>query len=561
MRKSVSVLMGQRESIVTAKFIKTEVFYYISLTVIVFAVFGNTLANGFVWDDIAFFTHDAGYKDFDLGTIFLSLANGLEYLPVRDVSYAIDFLNWGDNPAGFHFSNVLIFWLTILVIYVFSGKLLSLFSVETNEQNGLAKTAPFITAALFAVHPIHSEVVSFITCRNALLSGLFFFLSCHLYLLWAEGREKYGSLLYAGTISCFVLSLYSKANGIILPLLLLMLSFFIPHSRRRRSLLGLIPFIPIVAVTFFLFRAIALKTHVMANTPTCATLACLASKVAVALQIPIFYLYKFVVPFNFSADYAIAFPDSMLSVPAMVSLALLTAIVIFAFVVRREFPDLIFSIGWFLIALIPVLNLFPTHPVVADRYAYLPTFSLFFILAVAIVRTVPKKGVLRQAAVSALLMAGSVITITQNRVWHDNISLWSHVMDVSPQSGVAASNLSVALSNLGRSYFREKQDYGKAIELFKRAQQLDKNDSNYDLFSGCLFLMQNDPRSAIAVFQPALLRNENNVEILLNLGYAYEMVGDKTLARQCYLKVVDFASPGYGEMSQRAMSYLERLKK
>ncbi len=73
--------------------------HFILIFIVIFAVFGNTLYFNFVWDDTPLLLGMDVYREFHLKEILLSPANGLEYLPVRDISYGIDFMIWGENPA------------------------------------------------------------------------------------------------------------------------------------------------------------------------------------------------------------------------------------------------------------------------------------------------------------------------------------------------------------------------------------------------------------------------------------------------------------------------------
>ena len=78
----------------------------------VVAVFGISLGNGFVWDDTYFFIGKKVYADFQLREIFLSLANGVEYLPLRDLTYAIDHQLWGQTQSASISRTLLFTWLT-----------------------------------------------------------------------------------------------------------------------------------------------------------------------------------------------------------------------------------------------------------------------------------------------------------------------------------------------------------------------------------------------------------------------------------------------------------------
>ena len=158
----------------------------------VVAVFGASTRFDFVWDDhIHLIGHDV-YASFDLGRIFFSLANQVEYLPIRDVSYALDYALWGENPFGFHLTNLTLYFLNAVFVYLMTRRLTPLlFSTRRAISERKTGEVALLTALLFAVHPLHSEPVSFISCRNVLLSGLFSFMSCHFFLKHLEiGRAS-----------------------------------------------------------------------------------------------------------------------------------------------------------------------------------------------------------------------------------------------------------------------------------------------------------------------------------------------------------------------------------
>ena len=96
--------------------------HYFGLLVIVCSVFVNTIYNDFVWDDFLFLVNNKTYLDFNLNSIWLSLANGVEYLPIRDMSYALDYAAWGNNPMGFHITNVMLYGITVVFVYLFASK-------------------------------------------------------------------------------------------------------------------------------------------------------------------------------------------------------------------------------------------------------------------------------------------------------------------------------------------------------------------------------------------------------------------------------------------------------
>ena len=146
------------------------------LVLAVFLLYAVTLGHGFVWDDHVYVVGNKAYQDFDLPKIFSSLANRVEYLPLRDLTLAIDYRFWGESPFGFHLTNILLFTCNILLIYLFAAELP--FAGDDIEAR---KRAAFLTALFFGLHPLISESVNLIAFRNVLLSGAAFFLAAYLY--------------------------------------------------------------------------------------------------------------------------------------------------------------------------------------------------------------------------------------------------------------------------------------------------------------------------------------------------------------------------------------------
>lgn len=517
------------------------------LTFLVAVVFGNTLRHGFVWDDTLFVPDGEVYRNFDLASIFFSLrANGLEYLPVRDLSYALDCLLWGSNPAGFHGSNIIIYWLSVLAVYFLTAGIVA--RCRGDEPAGHDRQIPLVTAALFAVHPLHSETVSFITCRNALLSGLLLFLSCIAWLRFLTGTPRQQRLIYVLSLLCFLLALFSKATAIMLPILLLGAAWLFCRPLTRRHWLALAPFFLIAAAAFQLFTTIARQTDVFLRQPAAA----LADKIILAVQIPLFYLGKLVFPIGLSADYGTEqFATQALTVRFIGALLFLALLAAAGWRCRHRAEPVTVAIAWTLIAMLPVLHLFPSLPVVADRYAYLPSFGFCLLLATAVQR-LPTRISQLTAAVLFLLLAP--LAVRQNLVWKDEKTLWERTLEASPRS-------EDALAELGRIYFWEERNIPKAMELFQRSRAINPANPSFDLFQGHLLMMQRDYPGAVTAFRNAREKDGSNIEAALNLGRAYESAGDIQAAREQYRLAMELPElDPRSNMRRRASDYLQRLE-
>jgi hypothetical protein len=527
------------------------------LTLFVIVTYANTLGHDFVWDDSIFVTHcSAAYQQFDLSTIFLTLsANGLEYLPVRDVSYALDFALWGRNPVGFHFSNVLIFFLNVIVVYFLTIRIVRLWNENfRNETTDKSRQVAFGTAALFAVHPINGEVVNFVTMRNSLLCCLFFFLSCYAYLLYLASPDGSKRRWYIGALVFCVCTFFSKATGIILPLILAIVTCAFSHPKRLATWLPLLPFMLLSGCVFILFKHVATLSNVMDPVHNSDISETLYAKITTAAQIPFFYLYKMLIPFGYSVDYDIGkFGEGLADPRVFCSIIALSVFISVAWIFRRREPLILFCLAWYLIVLIPVLHFFPTHPVVADRYAFLATYPIFLLFSISYLRFLKRftVGLWLPALMVMLFLAFS--TYKNNAIWKNDKSLWEYTVATAPHSDAAHVNLA-------RLYFIEENNYDKGLELADKARRLNPLDTNYDVFMGVLHLREKDPESAIADFNRALEKNNQHIETLVNMALAYQMLGVRTLALECLQRAVNSTEPSVpGDLRETAGEMLREI--
>src|SRR6266568_4744361 len=330
------------------------------LVVVVCAVFGNTLLNGFVWDDNIYLVGRRVYQDFDLGKIFLSPANGHEYQPLRDFTFALDYALWGERAIGFHLTNVLLYLANIIAVYYLTRRLVPLVTdKEQGDDSGFDLTA-LCAALLFAVHPIHCEAASWIMSRNALLSGLFFFSSCCCYLAYLQGKRATAGI-YIAALLFFLCALLSKATSITLPFVLLLFAAFNRKERGWMKLTNLAPFFALSLGFFFVFRNIGVQTRVIDSGSAAVNAAGFASRIATAVQITWFYLWKLCVPLGFAPEYDVLFSGSLAAPAVLAALTGSLVLLVVAWRIRAIFPELMFCLGWVSATLLPVLNLLPTN--------------------------------------------------------------------------------------------------------------------------------------------------------------------------------------------------------
>jgi hypothetical protein len=127
---------------------------------LVFAVYANTLSNDFVWDDRLTVASDPR----PLGEI-LTEPTGAYYRPLVMASFALERRLWGSSPLGFHATN--------LLCHAGVAWLVGTLALELGFDARLA----LLSAALFALHPVQTEAVAYISGRTDLLCALFLLLA------------------------------------------------------------------------------------------------------------------------------------------------------------------------------------------------------------------------------------------------------------------------------------------------------------------------------------------------------------------------------------------------
>jgi hypothetical protein len=529
--------------------VKSGTLHLLLLTLIVGVVFGNTLLNGFVWDDYPILINNDAYRTFDPVRYFTTPANGLEYLPVRDLSYALDYALWGEKPLGFHLTNLILYLVNVLSVYLLAGTAWRFCRPE--ETDGAAGTVAFWTAAFFAVLPLHSEVVAFVTARNALLSGLFTFLAARSFLLYLDCSDRRRWRHCAAALVLFLLALFSKATGIFLPVFFALC--LVGRGRRPtgRDWAGLAPFALLAAGCYLLFTGIAGKVAIIdqsrGTTPTL-----LAGRLAEAVQIPFFYLYKLLLPVGLLPSYPDLFVREPLSLPAIAAAGGLLILAGGLLAVRRRLPTVLFATCWYATALVPVLHLLPTATTVADRYAYLPSFAWCLLLGAGTAELAARRSPrLAMVLATAVTVVWAGLAARQNRIWQSEETLWSHTLARVPDSRPA-------LANLGWTSFT-RGDLETAGNYFDRLGRLAPDDPVYQFFQGYLALERREFAGAVTWFKRAYAGRAGFVDALYYVAKSYDQAGDRAQAIEHYRYVLQSTAPDAPYYKARSAERLQGL--
>lgn len=444
--------------------------------------------------------------------------------PLTWMSHALDVSLFRMNPAGHHFTSVLLHAINVMLLF-----LLLMWAT------GRLGPSVFV-AALFALHPINVESVAWVAERKNVLCTMVFFLA-----LWAYGwyARKPGWARYLAVAALFAAGLASKPMVITLPFVLLLLDYW-PLGRARRApsesehtrswarlILEKLPLLALSAASAVITMLAQRAGGAMRSTVQFP----LSVRVANAIYAYAMYLWKMIWP----ARLAPLYPHPGNSLPAwQVAVALLVLSVMTLFVVKfRERRYLVVGWLWFLGILVPVIGLVQVgDAAMADRYAYIPLIGSFVMIAFGVADLAEGKRWLTVPAAAALI-ALAIMTHRQMGYWQSNFDLWSHAASVTHSNFIAEDNLGGALILEGKAEV--------AHPHFEAAARINPRDPMSHSNLGAYYLSHHEMREAIQECEaairltsdPGLLAQTN-----ANLGAAQRALGDDIPSRDHFLQAV-----------------------
>ncbi len=502
-----------------------------------FFSFSPSLNNGFTnWDDQFYVIDNPDVKDLSLkglNEIFTTFHRGL-YKPFVILSFAVEYHFFKLDPSAYHKTNLILHLINCILVFVFISILCA------------NSWVAFISALLFGIHPLHVESVAWITERKDMLYAFFFLGSLISYLNFRRGQ---GMKYYYFSLFLFVASLFSKPMGIFLPFMTFACDYLQGKRFDKNNFLQKIPFF-IIAAAFVGLTFNATKDYVKYE-PYFNAL----DNVFIGCYGVVFYIVKFFVPFNLSALYP--YPSKVGSYLPAVFLLSPLAVIFFlwgALKTGKYTKDIIFGIVFYLLAVFPGLQFVPSGPAIAaDRYAYISSIGIFYIVGAVIFRFYSKKlkNNFLTALVSVFLvfMMAGLMFLTRDRckIWHDSVTLWSSVIVKFPDAKLPYQNRGAAYLELG--------DFDNAALDFKRAIYLDPVHAVLYDNLGKAYAGKGDFDNAILDFKRAIYLDPGQSDTYYNLGNAYAGKGDFESAFSCYDRALSI-DPGNGNAYyNRAVTY------
>ena len=206
----------------------TKIMVFILLATAVCLV--PVLQNDFLaFDDPSYVTDNPLIQHLGLGNIkaFFTRQFVSTYQPLVMLSYAIEFKLFGMSGPGFHFFSLLVHLANVALVYLLAERLVK------------NRIAAVVTALLFGIHPLHVESVAWVASQKDVLYACFFLASSLCYLRFvSDNNKKY----YALAIVLFMLSLLSKAQAVVLPVVFLLFDYLQGRKIDGKAVVEKVPF-------------------------------------------------------------------------------------------------------------------------------------------------------------------------------------------------------------------------------------------------------------------------------------------------------------------------------
>lgn len=418
------------------------------LAVIAFAVYANTLQNGYAYDDSVVIQNNKFIAQGFSGIPQLMVTPHMlgsyvepndTYRPLSLVMFAAEHQFFGPNPTVGHFFNIVIFALCVVLIFTFLDKLFE----------GKKTVIGFIAALLFAVHPIHTEVVANIKSRDELLCCFFAFLSLNLFINYMR-RGNVAPLLLGAL--CLYLSYLSKETVIAFLGIIPLIFFFYVNDNKRRAAIVTGSTIAVTLGFLAVWSFVLNKYHTSKPAPHdfienalllapdrvsyWATIVVALGKYLLLLLIP----YPLLCNYSFNSI-PIASASSVTMWISLVAYAAIITIAVIRWIKDRKDPWA-FAIIFYLATIFLFSNIpFLISGQFAERFVFFGSMGFCLAIALAMENWILKPGVkdvtiMKNKGTIGILvlfvLTFSTLTIARNAYWKNNYTLLKKDVEKSP---------------------------------------------------------------------------------------------------------------------------------
>lgn len=467
-------------------------------------VYFPTFFNGFVWDDIGYIINNQQLHQFNISIFFDNVFNS-DYIYRQTMAfyYAFFYTLFGANPLPYHIIQLLLHIIVVTLIFF-------LFNHFMNK-----KTA-YILSLLFLIHPINAETVYWISSTQTQLYTIFGLVPLLLIQRKILGQREYILL----TLFIFLCLLTYELGILYVLLVLFYLTVF--KSPYLKIILQL-ALIIIVVYAFFRLLSNAYGFHLLGSLsftqPTIPqTLLTIPSIIGYYFKTLLYpaqlQIWQYWVINTFDLKIIIFIISIFSLIYFLKNLTTNLA--------NNHRKAFYFFLIWFLIGMLPLLQIIPLHMTVADRWFYFPFIGLLGL--VGTIFQYYEKHLKRYTSLFFILFIivfclFSIRTIVRGFDWKDDLTLYTHDLQYQPDHIQLNKNLAVL--------YLQEENYHKTIPYLEKTATLSSHNTIAYVYLGQIYSVQKEYPKAIyylrkALQTPHLARINNGTDTYYLLALAYK---------------------------------------
>jgi tetratricopeptide (TPR) repeat protein len=482
----------------------------------------NALDGDFVFDDVGVIRDNPVVQREPAWRVFTTVYEpGSLYRPITMLTYAAN-ARLSEGAWGFHAVNVALHAFVTILVYALALRLLR------------APLAAIVAAAVFAVHPIHSEAVTGIVGRAELLAALG---GCVALLAFARARAQQGWRRRAWmvlSVAAFAAAVLSKESALTVIGLVLVLHWSIaPHDEAADRARALMPY-GAVAIAYLGLRLLVVGAIGLPQPPGALDNVLAHVDSTTRLRTALIVLWEYVsslaAPITLSADYSFnAVPPAWTNGDprVLVAVAMLSGAGVAVILSLRRSPTFLLAALFFLIPLALTANLVvPIGTIKAERLLYLPSIGWCIAMGGLVVWAAAHRPRAAWIGIALVLAVLAGRTWTRNGEWRDERSLYEAAVAAAPDSAKAHHNLAVALQRAGA--------LDDAMMHFRRALEIYPDYASAAFGIGHIYTLKGIDSGATHWYQEALRRDWQFAKAHLQLGLIRERHGEYAAAEAAF---------------------------
>ncbi|OGW75828.1 MAG: hypothetical protein A2Z72_04155 [Omnitrophica bacterium RBG_13_46_9] len=452
---------------------KTKVISFLLLVGIVAAVYANSLGGPFLFDDKTLVESNPLIRTISNVPFFFKtdiFAHDLEkeplsnsYRPIQTITYALDFLLWGNDSRGFHLTNILIHIFNILLVFLLIRKLFN--------DVYLA----YFVSLLFGINPANTACVSYVSGRADILVAAFMLLAIMFYVSYSRNG---GWVFLLFSVLSYLFAVYSKEYAIVtLPLVLFIYNAVFDRKnifKIKSYIFYVLPLLCYFPLRMSAFKGVATRSLELSKISLLPRL--MTSLKTLFIDIRIIFL-PYDLHFGRTTDIEYSIFGSLYSILTVLGLILALYVLKTSYKSwisgkKAQSGILFFGISWFTVSMIPLLNIFPLQVFNADNWLYFSSIGAYLVFSSIIVhvwRLIYKKKMFFRDAFSFSIVLMFIVygygTVQRNRDYQSEIKFYLSSVKWRPN---------IKFYRVIGAIYGQKGDYGNAVKYLEKAVETNR---------------------------------------------------------------------------------------